>query len=106
MMRRHPRVARLERREDVARLAAVLHHRDFVVTADGSLVDVGTPVRESAALALGRLGGPEATEALLGALRDDHTLQVRRAALSALVTHDDPKTAAAIAEVVLGWTAP
>lgn len=55
-------------------------------------------VREIAAYALGRIGGPTAAEALLAA-REDPSVEVRLAVVEALAAHLDGRAAPALAEM-------
>src|SRR5215211_1561464 len=104
-MRGRPRLGRLERRKDVPRLIAALRYRDIVTAADGARADFGASVREGAALALGRIGDPQATEPLVEALHDE-SFRVRSAAVAALASGGEPAAAAGLAAAAMSWTAP
>jgi HEAT repeat protein len=87
--KRTTNVGRLQRRGNVEGLVAAAQHRDTFVDRDGSVVDVGGPVRREAVLALADIEDPRARAAARDALADAD-LSVRLAALESVRrTHDE-----------------
>jgi HEAT repeat protein len=80
---RKPNVKSLARRGNVDRLAAAASYRDLTPTRDGTIADLGRPVREEAVVALGELGTDEAAAAVAHALHDPDD-RVRSKAVEAL----------------------
>ena len=88
MKRRKPNVKRLSRRANVGQLAEVASYSDLAATRDGSFVDLGVSIRESAVRALGAIPGEESSEAVARFL-DDPKTRIRRAAVEVLRERGD-----------------
>lgn len=83
-------------------LIRALAHEDVITNRDGTLLDLGAPVREEAARALAELGGPAARRGLLSTLEDPEEA-VRLAGIQALRRSSDPGTTNALLEAVVSW---
>jgi HEAT repeat protein len=96
--RRRPNVKALARSGDTACLCEAAGYVDLMPQGDGSVADLGAPVREEAVRALGELGGDYADSVVVRALRD-RSDRVRAAAVEVLRGHG---RMAPLAEA-LGW---
>jgi hypothetical protein len=70
MGERKPNIKSLVRREDVDGLLEAASYQDLAPTSDGTVRDLGIPVRADAILALGTLAPEQGREAIAGGLRD------------------------------------
>jgi HEAT repeat protein len=70
MGERKPNIKSLVRREDVDGLVAAASYQDLAQTSDGTLRDLGIPVRADAILALGTIAPEQGATAITAGLRD------------------------------------
>jgi HEAT repeat protein len=104
LVRRLPKVEKLERRRDVKKLSRAARYTDPVVDRDGRPVDLGAGIRRDAVAALGRVGDIAGAAAVRDALRDRDE-DVRLAAIQAAVAIADEDLADRTLDSVARWPA-